>query len=87
MIYDYILEFGVSLRMEPLREGLARHIPKIPTWSILNVPYEDFYADLNTTLRFYASESWAVLDSEDKDACKAARSSEILQKMQGWLRP
>jgi hypothetical protein len=87
VIYDHILEFGVSLRMEPIREGLARYIPKIPTWSILTVHYDDFYADLNTTIQFYASESWAVLDSEDKDVRKAARSAEILQKMQGWLSP
>lgn len=83
--YDNILEFVVTIRLEPLRSGIGGLIPNIPSWSILTVDYDDFYTKLNSNIRFYTTENWAVLDSEDKDVYKARRSEEVLQKLQKWL--
>ncbi len=81
--YDNILEFVVTIRLEPLHYGIGA--PKIPTWSILTVDYDDFYAELASSIRFHTTENWAVLDSEDKDSHKARRSEQVLQKLQKWL--
>lgn len=83
--FDNILEFVVTVRLEPIREGIGHHIPNLPTWSILSVNYNDFRAELESNIGFYGKEFWAVLNSEDKEVHKAQRSEKVLQMLKNCL--
>ncbi len=82
LILHQVWEFYVGIRLEPVREGIGRHIPKVPTWSVLEVSYDDVKPEEKKYIGYYTYEYKAVLNSENKEEAKVSMEADILVQMQ-----
>lgn len=76
---NYILEFMVGVR---LTNSYANYkCPKLPSWSILEVSYDEIKPESQTYIGYHTYEYRAVLDTEDKDQCLKDMKVAILENI------
>lgn len=82
LILHTVWEFYVGIRLESMREGIARHIPKIPTWSVVEVRYDAIKNNTQKYIAYHTYEYKAVLDSEDKEKIRKVMETDIVTYIQ-----